>query len=260
MLKYAIFAAMKKIPVILASLLALMGCAGQGEGYDVFLMIGQSNMAGRGTLLESDFDETFEGVFLLDSLDTPVPATHPFNQYSTIRKSLSMQQMNPACAFSKEIHSKTGRKVLLVVNAKGGTGLDSWMPGTLYFNEAVRRTREAEKHGTLKAILWHQGCTDGDKGKVDDYADRLCAMVTALRDSLGAPRIPFVAGEVARWNSYAGPLNAQIHSAVERLEPSACVSSEGCGMLRDESDPHFSREGQLLLGGRYAGKVLELVY
>ena len=48
--------------------------------YDIYLLIGQSNMAGRGTLLASDLNESPDGVFLLDSGDKPVPATHPFNQ------------------------------------------------------------------------------------------------------------------------------------------------------------------------------------
>jgi hypothetical protein len=31
-------------------------------------------------------------------------------------------------------------------------------------------------------------------------------------------------------------------------------------MLKDETDPHFSREGQILLGERYAEKVMKMCY
>ena len=129
--------------------------------YDVYLLIGQSNMAGRGTLLLSDMNEEPENVYLLGAENVPVQATHPFNQYSTIRKSLSMQQMGPGYSFSlKVLEAHPDRKILLVCNARGGTSITEWAKGSTYYSEAVRRTREALKYGELKAILWHQGCAD----------------------------------------------------------------------------------------------------
>lgn len=249
---------MKRVFLFLSLALVLASCAGKKDNYQVFLLIGQSNMAGRGTLLEEDYSAEIEGVYLLDSLDTPVPATHPFNQYSTIRKNISMQQMGPGYAFSTAVREATGKPVLLVVNARGGSGLDSWMPGSEYMNEAVRRTRQACRYGELKAIIWHQGCTDADKGLTSTYLSRLSVMVDALRDSLSTD-VPFIAGEVARWNSYATDLNAQINAVPDVIPNSAVVSSEGAGMLRDEKDPHFNREGQILLGKRYAEKYLEFL-
>jgi hypothetical protein len=35
------------------------------------------------------------------------------------------------------------------------------------------------------------------------------------------------------------------------------VSSKGLGWYKDEKDPHFNTEAQLLLGKRYAKKVLK---
>ena len=250
---------MKRLAILFFSLLLLASCS--GKKYDVYLLIGQSNMAGRGTLLESDFAAgPEEGVFLLDSLDMPVPATHPYNQYSTIRKDIGMQQMSPAYSFGKEMRRYGRRPVLLVVNARGGTALDEWMPGTDYLNEAVRRTEEAMKYGKLRGIVWHQGCTDADLGRLSDYMDRLVVMVAALRGALDAEEKPFIAGEVARWNPYSDEFRAQMGAMEERIPHSACVSSEGLGMLKDESDPHFSREAQLLLGERYAEKMSEMLF
>ena len=63
--------------------------------YDLYLLIGQSNMAGRGKMLPSDETALIDGVWLLNADDEPEPAISPLNKYSTIRKELSMQQIVP---------------------------------------------------------------------------------------------------------------------------------------------------------------------
>ena len=68
---------------------------GEGEGnkeqtYDVYLLIGQSNMAGRGVMLPGD-EAPIEGAWLLNAQDVPEPACAPMNRHSTIRKGVTMQ-------------------------------------------------------------------------------------------------------------------------------------------------------------------------
>lgn len=234
-------------------------CANQDD-YDVYLLIGQSNMAGRGTMLAEDTLNVIEGVWLLDPDGIPEPAKAPLNKYSTIRKNLGMQQIGPGNSFAEEIHKATGRKILLVVNARGGSALEVWMPGNTasgYFDAAVKRTRQAMQHGDLKAIIWHQG--ESSSGRSETYPDSLSVFVSALRQEFGDDDIPFVAGEVGHWTDHAEEFNSMISHISERIPCSDYVSSEGCSMLKDESDPHFSRDGQILLGKRYAHKVLEMI-
>ena len=49
-----------------------------------------------------------------------------------------------------------------------------------------------------------------------------------------------------------------LHGISERIPNSGWVSAEGCTPLKDEKDPHFSRDGQILLGTRYAEKMHEM--
>lgn len=273
----------KLLSLFVASMMVLGGCANpkvqppkphkpentpteqQGE-YDVYLLIGQSNMAGRGTMLPEDIAAPIEGVYLLDTEGKVVPATNPLNQYSTIRKDMKHQQINPGVAFSKKIYQTTGRKVLLVVNARGGSSISEWAKGKVssavegksFYDEAVRRTRQATAYGPLKAILWHQGESDSNASKVTGYMDKLVELVSNLRSDLGA--VPFVAGEIAPWHTNRNNFNPIIRTISTKIPDSDWVSSEGCDMLIDESDPHFGREGQLLLGERYAEKILKMVY
>ncbi len=260
---------MKRILLILAFFAAagLTACGGRktasdkganASACDLFLLIGQSNMAGRGAMLAADSLWRPEGVQLLDSAGIPVQATQPLNRYSTIRKRLSMQGVNPGVGFAELLHEKTGRPLLLVVNARGGSALREWMPGSDYYNEAVRRTRQAMDYGRLRAILWHQG--ESDSSHPEQYLERLAETVAALRRDLGCGDVPFIAGEIARWHSNAERFNPIIGRIAKRIPNSAFISSEGCTPLRDSLDPHFSREGQLLLGRRYAKKTIEMCY
>ena len=238
----------------------------QGEDeYDVFLLIGQSNMAGRGTMLPEDLAGPIEGVYLLDTEGKVVPATNPLNQYSTIRKDIKHQQINPGVGFSKRVHAATGRKILLVVNARGGSNINEWVKGKVssdvglaFYDEAVRRTQQAPAHGTLRGILWHQG--ESNSSNPTGYMDKLKTLVSGLRSELNAPAVPFIAGEIAPWHSNRDKFNPIIRTIATEIPNSDWVSSEGCDMLKDESDPHFGRNGQLLLGERYAEKILRMVY
>ena len=276
--------------LIVAAMVVLGGCANpqvqppkphkpttpseQTGEYDVYLLIGQSNMAGRGTMLPEDTAAPIEGVYLLDTEGNVVPATNPLNQYSTIRKEMKHQQINPGFSFSQEIYKATGRKVLLVVNARGGSNISEWAKGKAttfdytdasgnkssvslsFLSEAVRRTKQATAYGPLKAILWHQG--ESNSSNPSGYMDKLTELVSNLRAELGA--VPFIAGEIAPWHKNKDKFNPIINTISTVIPNSDCVSSEGCNMLLDESDPHFGRDGQILLGQRYAEKVLKMIY
>ena len=195
------------------------GCAGNKADYDVYLLIGQSNMAGRGMMEAEDTLNVIDGVWLLDPEGKPEPATAPLNRYSTIRKEIGMQQIGPGNSFSAEMHKATGRKILLVVNARGGSSLDEWMPWnseTGYFDAAVERTRQAMRYGELKAVLWHQG--ESDSGRPDTYLDSLSVFVRGLRDSLDVGNVPFVAGEVGHWTANADAFNGKLSHTRRRQE------------------------------------------
>ena len=101
----------------------------QAQEFDIYLLIGQSNMAGRGWMIEGDEQVFDENVFLLDDKGEPVPATNPLNRFSSIGKGGSKQQICPGFGFSRKLSKETGRKILLVVNARGGTRIRQWMKG-----------------------------------------------------------------------------------------------------------------------------------
>ncbi len=231
------------------------------ESYDVFLMIGQSNMAGRGALTEGDYN-LIQGVYLLNQEDIPEPAANPLNKYSTIRKDISMQQMSPAYGFAVKLQKETGRKILLVVNARGGSVIEEWSkdnPDKNYYSEAVRRAKAACKFGVLKAIIWHQG--EGNSEDPKDYLSKLSLFVSNLREDFGNNQLPFIAGEIARWwEPNASNFNPVIQSISTVIPYTDYITVEGTKSETDLKDPHFNRESQIIIGERYARKALLMCY
>ncbi|WP_300154083.1 sialate O-acetylesterase [Bacteroides sp.] len=248
--------------IINAFLFLLLSQGIWAQDYDLYLCIGQSNMAGRGTLTE-EVSDTLTDVYLFNARNEFEKAANPLNRYSTIRKDIKMQGVGPAYSFAKTMVAKTGRPIGLVVNARGGSSIHSWKKGAKdgYYEEALSRIRSAMKHGTLKAVLWHQGETDCAQPEI--YKETIKELVANFRKDLNMPDLFFVVGEIASWapDEQAAERNRTFNDMIRRISdfiPNAvCVSSEGLLPLIDQSDPHFCTSSQIILGERYAQKVLE---
>lgn len=259
--------------LVLSLLLGVCGCGSQkesqldrlavrGKKLDLFLLIGQSNMAGRGPIRQSEMD-TLGNVYLFTGTGWEA-AANPLNRYSTVRKSLSIQQVGPGYSFAKELAQCTGRKIGLVVNARGGTRIEWWEKGysgshdyDLYEN-TVSQMRKAAKYGHLKGIIWHQG--EGNQGNSGAYMALLKQLINDLRSDLGR-NVYFVAGELGKWRNSSLKINKVIRSVPLEIENSGYAATDGLTPLRgDSTNPHFDTRSQLILGKRYANRVLVDVY
>lgn len=231
---------------------------------DLFLCIGQSNMAGRGYMLEED-NAPISNVFLLNADGNFEIASNPLNKYSAVRKDLSIQQIGPAYSFSKKVAQVSVNPVGLIVNARGGTTIEQWLKistDTLYAS-SIRRAKQATKWGEYKGILWHQGEGNSSSSKVAIYPDQLSSLVADIRKDLNNENLFFVAGELAYWRgdfSGSTAFNSMINTVSTFISNSACVSANALTPLIDYTDPHFDRNSQLIFGERYADVIINHVY
>lgn len=228
---------------------------------DLFLFIGQSNMAGRGYITDN-YKDNIKNTYLLTPNGDMEPARNPLNKYSTIRKRLDLQGVGPAYSFAKAITDKTGRPLGLLVNARGGSSINSWMKGAKdnYYDEALSRIRQAMKFGTLKAIIWHQG--ESDSSDPTTYMLKLQELIANLRKDLNDTKLPFIVGELAEWrmNGTSEAFNRMLRTVPKHIPYSYCVSSKELVPLINESDPHFSADSQIILGRRYAEAAYNACY
>jgi hypothetical protein len=227
------------------------------ETLDIYLLIGQSNMAGRAQILAPDFD-TLKSVFLFtgDSAHPWEPAVNPLNKHSTIRRELSVQQLGPGYYFAKNLSAADpGRRVGLVVNARGGTSINLWAPDSTYFKDAVTRARQAERYGSLRAILWHQG--ESDVKKYREYPEKIIKLINALRKELKNPCLPFIAGEVAEEKPNRAEFNIMLKETLAKIPFSAVVGAAG---LTTYDSTHFDTRSMRMLGERYADATRKLLH
>ncbi|MGZ0655247.1 sialate O-acetylesterase [Coraliomargarita sp. W4R53] len=229
---------------------ALSLCSLAAKDLDIYLLIGQSNMAGRAPYSLSEA-EPITGVELLNASDIWEPAANPLNRHSSIRKGLGSQKMNLGYAFSLAMRdSAPDRKIGLVVNAKGGSSIQQWTKGDRFYNEAIRRTKIAQQSGKLTGILWHQGESDANDPK---YLTKIIQLITNLRQDLDAPEAPFIAGQINPSGDYL--FNQLILELPDLVPNTEVVSNEG---LTAMDKWHFDHDSMLILGQRYAVKMQEL--
>jgi hypothetical protein len=228
----------------------------------LFLLIGQSNMAGRGTVEDQD-RETHPRVIMLSKDGKWVPATDPMHFDKPIAgvglgKSFGIQvaESNPEIT------------VGLIPCAVGGSPIDSWRPGEFYpptkshpWDDALRRTKLAMESGTLKGILWHQGESDSTEELAPGYEAKLHDLIQRLRRELETSEVPFIVGQLGQfedspWDD-ARRLVDRAHQQLPRAVPhTAFVSSKG---LRHKGDKvHFNSASLRELGRRYAEAYLKI--
>jgi len=252
------------LPCLLAGLTLLnqntpTALADSPENLHVFLLAGQSNMAGRARIEEEDKGE-IPGTYLWNIAEKKwEPAIAPLNRYSPQRKPMNMQRLNCGPSFAKAYRkANPGATVGMVCAARGGTAIHEWAKGWEkpfpMYRDALAAVKDAlEAGGELKGILWHQG--ESDSLELDGYEEKFAAVVANFRQDLGKPELPFVFGQVGRWNPQYQAFNAMIVKQAENIPHSACVPTEG---LTNMDAAHFDSKSQRTLGDRYAEAFLGL--
>lgn len=225
---------------------------------DLFVLIGQSNMAGRAPVLTQD-TLPLPNVLLVNRELELEPATNPLNRYSTIRKDdLSMQRLGPGYHFGKKLTQHIQDTVALLVNARGGTAIDQWLKGSeyAYYEAVVNRTRRAlEKNRKLrlKAVLWHQG--ESDRLQSSLYLSKLKLFIADFREDVEDPYLPFLIGELGPWNEEYVQIRKKQRQAIDSIENSYLVVSDG---LNGQDHAHFDTFSQRILGERFAAEWIKV--
>ncbi|MGK0483544.1 MAG: hypothetical protein ACJAQ3_003527, partial [Planctomycetota bacterium] len=239
------------------------------DGLHIFLLMGQSNMAGYG-LVEPGDEQLVPGVFVLGgecdkrSAEplTPLewrPASHPLhNVLPTDRFGLGLPFAEAYLQRRSEV------RVGLVPCAWGGANIDGIGPGSPTWENALSRARVAMEAGTLKGILWHQGESDTvDADRAADYAEKLDALVVAARKELGDPDLPFVVGDLAPFYGTGpdhnqpervrqiGQVRRALRTLPQRIERTAFAHAAGT-TSPDQHMVHFDRASYVRLGRNYA--------
>jgi hypothetical protein len=250
---------------ILLLLLPALSLPGQTPDPDfhLYLLVGQSNMAGRGKV-EAQDREVHPRVLAFGKEDRWIPATDPLHFDKPIAG------VGLGVTFGRTMADADPRvRIGLIPNAYGGTSITAWQKdadpherfGPMYA-ETVRRARQAMKSGVLRGILWHQG--ESDMTRPGQYQELLLRFFADLRRDLGAEQIPIVVGLLGRWREEdpkqadgARAINTILRGLPVRLKH--CAVADSAGLTNKPDDPgHFNAASYREFGRRYAARMQAL--
>ena len=214
-----------------------------------FLLIGQSNMAGRGFIDEVEPIENPRIKILRNGRWQ--------NMYVPINCDRASSGVNLAESFADAYQKKRNVDVGLIPCADGGTSLSQWEKGSLLYDNAIYQTRLAERTSTLAGVLWHQGEGDCNERYYHEYEEKFIRFLNDIKRDLKAEDIPFLVGGLGdflvnfndNFKKYFPVVNTQIKSAAEKTDMTGFVSAEG--LLSNPDNLHFCAKALREFGVRY---------
>ena len=215
-----------------------------------FLLIGQSNMAGRGYLDEAvpvDPENIrvmrngrWQGMF------RPVNPDRPFSG------------VNLAERFAELYAAVYGVKAGIIPCADGGSSLWQWEKGGILFENAVNHVKLAKRTSAVAGVLWHQGEGDCAPEDYSVYEEKLRRFMADFREAAGLENVPFLLGGLGDFlpdrpgtltlMNY-GKVNEALRNAAAACPLTAYVPAEGLGANPDNL--HFSAAALYTSGERY---------
>lgn len=122
------------------------------EKYNIVLCVGQSNMLGS-TPIEPEDNGSLAWLWNNNGWERADGHLNRYSDIANVYGGLSMVN-----SFGKESARRSKQLTGLVVNARGGSFIETW--DTLYLAMSIRRLNEALAHNPgnrVTAVLWHQG-------------------------------------------------------------------------------------------------------
>lgn len=224
------------------------------------LLIGQSNMAGRGFANEVPPIVNRRLFVLRNGLWRQM--------YVPVNADRVTSGINLAESFADLYAKDHDVSVGLIPCADGGSCLDQWAEGSILFDHACYMAELASRTSNIVAVLWHQGESDASAEKAPFYEEKLRAILAAFRKRLGLENVPFLLGGLGdflvenpdpdrceKFRDYQ-----KVNGALQRIAATeqavGFVSAEG--LVANGDHLHFSAQSLRTFGQRYYEAFLKL--
>ena len=222
-----------------------------------FLIIGQSNMAGRGFLNEAPVLDNPHLKVLRNGrwqpMFRPVNCDRPFSGSNLVE--------GFADSYANEFQVDTG----VIPCADGGTSLNQWAVGGLLFDHACYMAELASRTSTIAGVLWHQGESDCSEELYPLYEEKLTKIIDAFRKKLDLYDVPFLLGGLGDFLFEKNPnpdyknivhINEALQHMAEKDSMIGFVPATGLGSNPDYL--HFNAAALHEFGLRYYDEFMKL--
>ncbi|QDT64305.1 sialate O-acetylesterase [Calycomorphotria hydatis] len=234
------------------------------EQFHLFLLTGQSNMAGRG--LEAEKHQMHNPRVLKLNKDLKWEVSSDPIHYDKP----AIIGVGLATTFANDVAKANPNITIgLIPAACGGSSITHWEEGKYFsqtnshpYDDAISRARVAMKDGVLKGILWHQGESDSSPGKDVVYKEKLQSLIKRFRDELDAQEVPIILGQLAqfgdRFNKNSMNIINTAQKEIAESDPLIGFASSD-GLTGNPDMIHFNTKSLHEFGHRYAKLYLDIV-
>ncbi len=224
----------------------------------VFVMAGQSNMAGR-AYVESKDTVPNDRILTINKKGEIIVAKEPLHFYEE-----TMTGLDCGLSFGKTLikHIPDSISILLLPTAVGGSTISEWLGDSCHrdvklLSNFKEKVKIGVTYGTIKGILWHQGESDSNKENSKLYKFRLTKLINTFRQITKDDQLLVLIGKLGSYsgNRYWKKINRKIKSfSSNDLNAKVIRTSD----FTDRGDKlHFDSESQRMIGERFAIKFLE---
>ncbi|OVE77722.1 hypothetical protein BVX99_01880 [bacterium F16] len=224
----------------------------------VFLLAGQSNMAGKGKIreLKPPYSEPLQKIMMWNWKG---------QAWSALTPGIGNRrgQVGPEISFGHAIAKAfPGEDVRLIKFAIDGTSLyDDWSPkekkkpytGFMSIaKKALGNLDAAKVNYEIAGMLWLQGESDAHENKAGDYGTNLTEFIAHMRTNFKTSDMPFI---IARVRSYYGGKTGQA-KIVRDTQVKIAESDKNAGWFDTDDLPlskgHYTTVGLIEVGKRFA--------
>ena len=215
------------------------------------LLIGQSNMAGRGFI--EDVSPIYnEDIKMLRN-----------GRWQMMAEPLNFDRhvsgVGPAASFAHAwTEAHPGEFIGLIPCAEGGSSIDEWAIDGILTRHAIFEAKFAMETSDLVGILWHQGESDSYGERYKTYEDKLISLFKHLREELNAPDIPILIGELGHYLGEVGfGKSAVEYKQINEILSQVAHSEKNCyfvtskGLTANPDGIHINALSQRKFGLRY---------
>lgn len=244
---------------------------------DVFIALGQSNMAGRGSVSElpSWFPRNSQKLFRFnpfredwESATEPMQlADDPIYAVNADRKKGGV---GPSLSFADAMAEKLAQDVGIILCARGGTGIDAWSktedPILLYNSLLHRALHSIYRGGEIKGLIAYLGESDTKSHELARlWPDRFIELIKNLRHDLFGFDLPVVFAQLAcvdykrkqkRQHGYMGWDTLKEYQALLSAPNIKMVKTDDLELM---DGLHLCTRSQLVLGQRFADTMYSMI-
>lgn len=215
-----------------------------------FLLIGQSNAAGRG------FANEVEPI--INEKISVLRNGRWWPMYVPVNPDRVTAGINLMESFADAYSNEKQVRVGIIPCADGGTSLEQWSVDGVLFDHACYMAELAQRTSTIAGVIWHQGEADCSDLLYPHYEEKFTKIMKAFKERLNLNDVPFLLGGLGEYLvHYPGGAHFKnyvyINEALEKIAKenpmTGFVSAKGLSSNPDYL--HFNAQSLREFGLRY---------